>query len=91
MKRLIMTAAALGAAASLAACGADASTEPAASDTATVADTLPTATVTAAAADWPKGTRIVEENGVTYRVDPAGTRVALGDNGWRIVTDNGTR
>ena len=42
-------------------------------------------------ADWPSGTRIVEDGGVTYRVDPAGTRVAIDDNSWRIVTDKDVR
>lgn len=37
------------------------------------------------------GSRIVEENGVTYRVDADGTRTALGENDSRIVVENGTR
>lgn len=40
---------------------------------------------------WPEGSRIVEENGVTYRVDSAGTRVRLQANESRIVVDNGVR
>lgn len=44
-----------------------------------------------ASADWPAGTRIVVENGVTYRIDPGGARIALGPNDSRIVTENGVR
>jgi len=40
---------------------------------------------------FPKGARIVEENGVTYRVDASGTRVKLGSNESRIVVENGVR
>ncbi len=40
---------------------------------------------------WPAGSRIVVENGVTYRIEPGGTRVALGPNESRIVVENGTR
>ena len=43
-----------------------------------------------AASSWPKGARIVEEGGVTYRVDPDGTRVRLEDQ-TRIVVENGVR
>lgn len=45
----------------------------------------------AAASAWPEGTRIVEEKGVTYRVDPAGTRVRLEPNTSRIVVEKGVR
>ena len=38
---------------------------------------------------WPAGSRIVVENGVTYRVAPGGARVALGPNDSRIVVENG--
>ena len=40
---------------------------------------------------WAQGSRIVEENGVTYRVDADGTRTRLGENDSRIVVENGTR
>jgi hypothetical protein len=40
---------------------------------------------------FPKGARIVEENGVTYRIDPDGTRVRLGESDSRIVVENGVR
>ncbi len=44
-----------------------------------------------ASPDWPKGTRIVEEGGTTYRVGPDGARVAITNNEWRIVTEGGQR
>jgi hypothetical protein len=44
-----------------------------------------------AAGTFPKGARIVEESGVTYRVDADGTRVRLGDTDSRIVVENGVR
>ena len=44
-----------------------------------------------ASASFPKGARIIEENGVTYRVDADGTRVRLGENESRIVIENGVR
>lgn len=57
-----------------------------------VADGGNAATSAAAAGPaFPKGARIVEENGVTYRVDADGTRVRLGDNDSRIVVENGVR
>ena len=90
MKKLILSSAVGAAALLVSACGGDADT--AADDTAAVVDDTATdAAATTASADWPAGTRIVEEGDVTYRVDPAGTRVAIDDNSWRIVTDNGTR
>ena len=46
---------------------------------------------TTAASSFPKGSAIVEENGVTYRVDADGTRVRLGENDSRIVVENGVR
>ena len=54
------------------------------------AGTTTTTTQTASAA-FPRGARIVEENGVTYRIDADGTRVQLGPNESRIVVENGTR
>jgi hypothetical protein len=48
------------------------------------------ATSTAGTA-FPKGARIVEENGVTYRIDADGTRVKLGGTDSRIVTEKGVR
>jgi hypothetical protein len=44
-----------------------------------------------ASADWPAGTRVVEEGGVTYRVGPDGTRVRIESGDVRIVTEGGVR
>lgn len=44
-----------------------------------------------ASSGWPAGSRIVVEDGVTYRIEPGGTRVRLGDSDSRIVIDNGVR
>lgn len=46
---------------------------------------------TGTSAAFPKGARIVEENGVTYRIDANGTRVALTDTDSRIVVEGGNR
>ncbi|HYJ82563.1 MAG TPA: hypothetical protein VEW26_06950 [Allosphingosinicella sp.] len=46
---------------------------------------------TATTAAFPKGARIVEEGGVTYRIDSDGTRVRLGDSDSRIVVEKGVR
>ncbi|MGZ8997247.1 MAG: hypothetical protein ACXW2T_00170 [Allosphingosinicella sp.] len=40
---------------------------------------------------FPKGARIVEEKGVTYRINADGTRVALTDTDSRILVEGGTR
>ncbi|MEA3064449.1 MAG: hypothetical protein QOJ27_888 [Sphingomonadales bacterium] len=40
---------------------------------------------------FPEGARIIEENGVTYRIDADGTRVRLGEKDARIVVENGVR
>lgn len=37
------------------------------------------------------GTRIVEEGGVTFRIDPDGTRVRLGPSDPRILVEDGVR
>lgn len=66
----------------------DVSAAPAGEEAATEAATT---AATAGSADWPKGTRIVEEGGKTYRVNADGTRVVITDNGWRIVTEDGKR
>jgi hypothetical protein len=89
MEKLIAVGALGAAVLALSACGGGTDTdETAALDTATP---TATATVTTAAADWPAGTRIVQESGTTYRIDPDGTRVAIDDGSWRIVTEDGTR
>jgi hypothetical protein len=100
MKTLAWTAALGAACLGLGACGSDA--DKANNSAGTEADGNGTAMVDgarngseggSAAADpnWPRGTRIVEENGVTYRVDPNGTRVQITADGPRIVVENGTR
>ena len=60
----------------------------ASSETATTTQSTTTQTATAA---FPAGARIVEERGVTYRIDPNGTRVELGPTDSRIVVDSGVR
>ena len=40
---------------------------------------------------FPRGARIVEENGVTYRLNADGTRVRLGASDSRILVENGVR
>ena len=44
-----------------------------------------------ASTTWPAGSRIVVENGVTYRIEPGGTRVELGPNDSRILVEDGVR
>lgn len=44
-----------------------------------------------AAGNWPEGARIVEENGVYYRIDPGGVRVRIEEGGPTIVVENGVR
>ena len=93
MKKLLVTSALASAVLMLSACG-DNDADTAADDTAaadTVAADAAGDTAATASADWPAGTRIVEEGGVTYRVDPAGARVAIEDDSWRIVTEGDTR
>src|SRR5688572_18980018 len=44
-----------------------------------------------ATASFPRGARIVEESGVTYRIDADGTRVRLGPTESRIVIEDDVR
>ena len=44
-----------------------------------------------AATSWPEGARIVEEDGVFYRVDTGGTRIRLEPGDATIVVENGVR
>ena len=46
---------------------------------------------TAATSIWPEGARIVEENGVYYRIDPGGARVRLEPGTSTILVENGVR
>ena len=96
MKKLAFTTFAAAAVLSLAACGdADVAVNNAAADDNAVTDTSADSaggTADAAGTDgaW-KGARIVEENGVTYRVNADGTRVALGANESRILVEDNVR
>lgn len=44
-----------------------------------------------AVTSWPEGARIVEEDGVFYRIDTGGTRVRLEPGDATIVVENGIR
>ena len=92
-KLIIASALCLG----LAACGdrdeaatADNAATPAATGEATGASGPAGGTQTATAS-FPRGARIVEDGGVTYRVDADGTRVRLGPTDSRIVVENDVR
>jgi hypothetical protein len=87
MNKLIVSAA-LGSALALSACG-DPETETVVAEENAAVDTA--GMTPAAPSDWPAGTRIVEEGGVTYRVGPDGARVAIEDGSWRIVTEDEVR
>lgn len=99
MKKFALTAALGATCLAIAACGdADTNTADAnvadanASLAGEAADTTVGANAAAGTtASFPKGSAIVEENGVTYRVDADGTRVRLGENDSRIVVENGVR
>lgn len=44
-----------------------------------------------AATSWPEGARIVEEDGVFYRIDTGGTRIRLEPSDARILVEDGVR
>ena len=91
MKKLILTSALASVAMLLSACGDGDTDDTTAEDTAAL-DAADSADATATAdADWPAGTRIVEDDGVTYRVGPDDTRVAIEDGSYRIVVEDGVR
>ena len=98
MKKLVLTAALGAATLVLAGCG-DTDVNTAANDASAAGEANGAATAegdgggngTATASTWPRGARIVEEGGVTYRVDPDGTRVRLTETDARIVVENGVR
>jgi len=99
MKKLALTAALGATCLALAACGDNAQTNTAEANAALTDDgagtaateTNGTAAAATATASFPKGARIVEENGVTWRVDADGTRVRLGEADSRILVENGVR
>ena len=92
MKKLLFTAALAPVAVLLSACG-DNDADTAEADTAVVeTETAEPAPATAAAdPNWPAGTRIVEEDGVVYRVNPDDTRVEIEDGSYRVVVEDGVR
>jgi hypothetical protein len=92
MKSLFLATAAGAACLALGACG---DTKTADADNVAVTDgadanTTTTSTTTTTTA-FPKGARIVEEKGVTYRIDADGTRVALTDADSHIVVEGDKR
>ena len=96
MKKLLLTAAVGAAGLGLAACGDDRADR---ANTAESNGLEATGQANGASADggdaaasaFPKGARIVEENGATWRIDADGTRVRLGETDSRIVVENGVR
>ena len=91
MKKLILTAALGTTALLLSACG-DTDADPTEDTTVVETDTADPAPTTAAAdPNWPAGTRIVEEDGVVYRVNPDDTRVEIEDGSYRVVVADGVR
>jgi hypothetical protein len=90
MKKLIMTSTLGALALALSACNNTDDDAATADDTAATAE-ADTAAATTADADWPAGTRIVEEKGVTYRVNTDNTRVEIPAGGYRIAVVDGVR
>ena len=89
MKKLLL-AGVLG----LAACNQTAGNDQAAANNAAAAGepvSEPTTGTESASAAFPRGARIVEEDGTVWRIDADGTRVRLGPNDSRIVIENGVR
>ncbi len=99
MNKLVFTAALGAACLSVAACGereAGNAADNMAGENAAMADDADGNAMASGSDDdgmaaFPKGSRIIEEDGVTYRVDASGTRVKLGSNESRIVVENGVR
>lgn len=54
-------------------------------------DTADTAETASASGNFPQGGRVVVEDGVTFRIDPDGTRVRLGPGDSRIVVEDDIR
>ena len=94
MKKLALTFMLGAAGIALAACGDREATEANDSTVATEGagdNASASASASGASAAFPKGARIVEENGVTYRIDADGTRVALTAADSRIVVEGDKR
>lgn len=76
-------------------CNTDETNEANVADTQAVTETDAGSTAGAGAAgtatDWPAGSRIAVEDGVTYRIAPGGTRVRLRPDDSRIVVEDGVR
>ena len=92
MRKLILTAALGAACLGLAGCGEQAGNK-AADDSANASEGNAAAAPqgSTASASFPRGARIVEENGVFFRVDPDGTRVRLEPTDSRIVVEDNVR
>lgn len=103
MKKFALTAALGAASLGLVACTVNNNNE-AADDNLTATENIDTSaddgtatagtggtTTTSSTTVFVPGARIVDEGGITYRIDPDGTRVRLGDSDARIVIDNGVR
>lgn len=90
MNKLILAGALSPVALLLSACGDNDADAPVAEDTTAAVETEAT-TVAAADPNWPAGTRIVEENGVVYRINPDDTRIEIEDGSYRIVVEDGVR
>ena len=88
MKKLALTAALGAASLALGACQERAANT--ADEGVTAEGSADNGTATATVV-FPKGARIVEEDGVTYRIDPDGTRVTLAATDSRIVVEDGVR
>lgn len=100
MKKLILSAAISALALTVAACGDNDADDAADTTVVDTADTATTADAGGAGAaggmaaedpNWPRGTRIVEEDGKTYRVAADNTRTEITDGSWRVVTEGGER
>ena len=92
MKKLILASVAGALALAVSACGDNDADDTATADETTAAvDTTAAPAATTADADWPTGTRIVEESGKTYRVNTDNSRVEIEPGGYRIATVDGVR
>lgn len=91
MNKLILAGALSPVALLLSACGDNDADAPVVEETTAAIETADTTATSSADPNWPAGTRIVEEKGVTYRVNPDETRVAIEDGSYRILVEDGER